>query len=108
MTGRRRTTLAARVKAIHGDVDEVDAFVGMVAEPHVPGSDLGELQLAMWKRQFEAVRDGDRFFYLDDPSLETIRRRFGIDYRRSLREIIVANTDLDDADLQRNVFRVAG
>ena len=28
-------TLAARLKAIYGDVDKVDAFVGMVAEKHV-------------------------------------------------------------------------
>jgi hypothetical protein len=106
VTGRRRTTLAARLKAVYGDVEAVDAFVGMVAEPHVAGAELGELQLAMWKRQFEALRDGDRFFYLNDPSLETIRQRFGIDYRMTLREIIVANTNLEAADLQPNVFRI--
>jgi peroxidase len=105
VTGRRRTTLAARLKAIYGDADRVDAFVGMMAEPHVTGAEMGELQLAMWKRQFEALRDGDRFFYLNDPSLETIRQRFGIDYRKTLREIIVANTNLEESDLQSNVFK---
>jgi hypothetical protein len=29
----------------------------------------------MWKRQFEALRDGDRFFYLNDPELATVRAR---------------------------------
>jgi peroxidase len=106
VTGRRRTTLAARLKAIYGDADRVDAFVGMMAEPHVTGAEMGELQLAMWKRQFEALRDGDRFFYLNDPSLETIRQRFGIDYRKTLREIIVANTNLEESDLQSNVFKI--
>ena len=37
-------------KAIYGSVDKVDAFTGMVSEPHVPGTEFGELQLAMWKR----------------------------------------------------------
>ena len=37
VVGVRRTTLAARLKAIYGNVDQVDAFVGMLAEPHVPG-----------------------------------------------------------------------
>ena len=32
MNGVRRTTLAARLKAIYGTVDKVDAFVGMVSE----------------------------------------------------------------------------
>ncbi|HYU58020.1 MAG TPA: peroxidase family protein [Actinomycetota bacterium] len=44
----RRTSLAARLKAIYGTVDRVDAFVGMNSEPHVWSSELGELQRAMW------------------------------------------------------------
>ena len=63
----RRTTLAARLQRVYGNVDKVDAFTGMLAEPHVLGTEFGELQLAIWKRQFQALRDGDRFFYLNDP-----------------------------------------
>lgn len=33
----RASTLAARLKGIYGTVDKVDAFVGMVSEPHVEG-----------------------------------------------------------------------
>src|SRR2546428_114576 len=69
VVGVRRTTLAARLKAIYGSVDKLDAFVGMVSERHVAGTEFGALQLAMWKKQFEAVRDGDRFFYQNDPRL---------------------------------------
>ncbi len=106
VTGVRRTTLAARLKALYGNVDDLDAFVGMMAEPHVEGSELGELQLAIWKRQFEALRDGDRFFYLNDPGLRAIERLFGIDSRHSLAEVIVMNTELAPGDLQANVFRL--
>ena len=38
----RRTTVAARLKAIYQNVNAVDAFVGMIAEPHVPGTEFGE------------------------------------------------------------------
>ena len=38
VTGVRRTPLAARLKAIYGEVDRVDAFVGMVSEPQLPSS----------------------------------------------------------------------
>ena len=55
VNGVRRTTLAARLKAIYGSVDKVDAFVGMVSEPHVPGTEFGRLQLAIWAKQFTAL-----------------------------------------------------
>ena len=64
----------------------------MLAEPHVPGTEFGELQLAIWKQQFEALRDGDRFFYRNDPMLDRIRRQYGIDYRRTLAHVIRLNT----------------
>ena len=72
VVGIRRTTLAARLKAVYGNVDRLDAFVGMLSERHVAGTEFGPLQLAMWKRQFDALRDGDRFFYLNDPVLPAI------------------------------------
>jgi len=102
--GVRRTTLAARLKAIYGSVDEVDAFTGMVSEAHVRGTEFGELQLAIWRKQFQALRDGDRFFYQNDPGLSLIKRRLGIDYRRTLGEIIALNTDIPRSDLADNVF----
>jgi hypothetical protein len=76
----------------------------MVSEPHVPGAEFGELQLAMWTRQFEALRDGDRFFYGNDPALDAIAEVYGIDFRRSLSEVIAANTDADPDELPANVF----
>jgi hypothetical protein len=101
VVGVRRTTLAARLKAIYADPNKLDAFVGMLSERHVHGSEFGELQLAMWKQQFQALRDGDRFFYQNDAVLPEIRRLFGIDYRRTLGQIIEQNTGID---VQDNVF----
>jgi hypothetical protein len=102
--GIRRTSLASRLQAVYGDVGKLDAFVGMLSEQHVPGTEFGQLQLAMWKRQFEALRDGDRFFYANDPVLRDIQRRYGITYRRTLSQLIVANTG---ARVQANAFRLA-
>jgi hypothetical protein len=103
-SGERRTPAAARLRAIYRDVSKLDAFAGMVAEPRVPGSELGELQLAIWKRQFEALRDGDRFHYRADPALSLIRERYGIDYRHDLGDLIALNTDIPRHELPRNVF----
>jgi hypothetical protein len=100
----RRSTLAARLRAIYGSVGKVDAFVGMVAERHVRGSEFGELQRAVWKQQFQALRAGDRFFYRNDPALPVIRRAYGIDYKHTLADLIALNTDVRRDDLPANVF----
>ena len=101
--GVRRTTLAARLKALYGNVDQVDAFVGMLAEPHEAGSEFGQLQLAIWKRQFEALRDGDRFYCANDPLLTEIEQAYGITYRHTLAELIRLN--VDDAAVANDVFK---
>ena len=103
----RRTTTAARLRAIYGNVNNVDAFVGMVAEQHVAGTEFGELQRAIWTKQFQALRDGDRFFYRNIAGLDTIKQQYGIDYRRTLGQIIAANTDIPAAELNDNVFLVS-
>jgi hypothetical protein len=106
VTGVRRTTLAARLKAVYGSVNALDAFTGMVAERHARGSEFGELQYAIWARQFQALRDGDRFFYGNDPTLWYLRRAFGIDYRTTLAQMISRNTDVATDELNDDVFLV--
>jgi hypothetical protein len=105
VTGVRRSTLAARLRAIYGNVDNVEAFVGMVAERHVTGTEFGPLQRAIWKKQFQALRDGDRYFYLNDPDLETIRQTYGITYRHTLAELIQLDAGVT---VQPDVFEAAG
>jgi len=102
----KRCTVAARLKAIYGSVSNLDAFTGMLAEKHVTGSELGELQRAIWIDQFGAARDGDRFFYLNDPLQSYIRNNFGIDSRKTLSQVIALNSDA--TGLPANVFRIPG
>jgi hypothetical protein len=104
VVGIRRSTLAARLRAIYGDVDKVDAFVGLISERHLPGAEVGELQAAIWRKQFEALRDGDRFFYGNDPALPVIERELGISYRVTLAQVIRRNTD---AVVPDDVFHAA-
>ena len=104
VTAIQRSTLAARLEAIYKDINNMDAFAGMVAEEHIPGTEFGELQYTIWKEQFEDLRDGDRFFYLNDPGLADIKATFGIDYQSSLGDIIANNTDLEPGDIFKNVF----
>jgi hypothetical protein len=100
----RASSLAARLKAIYGSVENMDAFVGMVAEPELKGSELGELQNALWVKQFENLRAGDRFFYLNDPELLVILNKYGISYTHTLAEIITLDAGVAKTSIPGNVF----
>jgi hypothetical protein len=101
----KRSPLAARLAALYNnDVNAVDAFVGMVSERHVTGSELGPLQRAIWTREFTRLRDGDRFFFGNDQGLTFIRNTYGIDFRSNLGDIIARNTDVPRDELPGNVF----
>jgi len=69
-------------------VDDVDAWVGILAEDHVAGSSLGATASAVLRDQFTRLRDGDRYWYQNVSF-----------YRRDLR--IIESTTLADL-LQRN------
>jgi hypothetical protein len=100
----RRTTTAARLRALYGNVNNLDAFTGMLAERHAAGIDMGELQRAIWAREFRNMRDGDRFFYGNDQGLSYILSTYGIDFRTNLGDVISRNTGLDRAEMAPNVF----
>jgi hypothetical protein len=53
----------ARLAAAYASVDDMDVWVGGLAEDHVAGGMVGELFATVIAGQFERLRDGDRFFY---------------------------------------------
>ena len=65
---------------------------------------LGPFQRAIWKRQFAALRDGDRFFYLNDSALERIADRYDVSFKHTLAQIVELNTD---TDVPADIFHAA-
>ncbi len=51
--------------ALYSSIDQVDLFMGGLAEKHVPGAELGQTFEAIIANQFAALRAGDRFFWLN-------------------------------------------
>ncbi|QDT36948.1 peroxidase family protein [Stratiformator vulcanicus] len=90
--------LAAKLESLYGSVDNIDVWVGGLAEDHVPGSSVGELFQTIIADQFERIRDGDRFWY---QNLYSGAELFEID-NTTLADVIERNTDIDG--LQENVF----
>ncbi len=68
-------TLAAELQQVYGSVDQVDLFVGGLAEDPAPGGSMvGPSFQAIIAEQFENIRDGDPLFYLNQnfsPALMT-------------------------------------
>lgn len=54
---------------LYGSTDDIDAWVGMLCEPAMPGKAVGELVHAVISEQFRLLRDGDRYYYENDPAL---------------------------------------
>jgi hypothetical protein len=53
----------------YGDIDDIDLWTGVLAEDNMPGSIFGELGMYIMKKQFTALRDGDRFYFENDSGL---------------------------------------
>jgi hypothetical protein len=84
-------------------IDNIDPFVGMLAEDLLPGASVGRTLNAIIGNQFARLRDGDRFFYTGDAFLqsEAVRQIRDLD-RVSLADIIRRNTQI--VNIQDNVF----
>jgi peroxidase len=89
----------ARLALVYASPSEMDAWVGMLSEDTIPGTAVGPTLRRAISQQFRRVRDGDRFFYLNDPDLERDRDDIS---RTRLSDVIERNTDI--TGLQANVF----
>ncbi|HEX3870930.1 MAG TPA: peroxidase family protein [Pirellulales bacterium] len=90
-------TVQKELKQIYGNVNNVELFVGGLAENHLAGSSLGSTFTAIIADQFQRLRDGDPYFYLNQPQLAM----YGVD-SVTLSDIIARNTGL--TNLQSDVF----
>lgn len=90
-----------KLASVYDSVDDVDLWVGGLAEDHVPGAMVGETFFVILRDQFERLRDGDRFWYesyLPRDLVQMVREQ-------TLARIIRRNTSIG-AELQTNVFLV--
>lgn len=95
--------IRAGLEASYEDVNDIDLWVGLLAEDHYPGSSVGETLRAMWIDQFTRLRDGDRFWFQNDPELADLQAWLE---SLTLRDVVVANTPIEPGELQENVFQI--
>lgn len=64
-----KTDVSRLLAQIYGDVNNIDPWVGMLSEDPMEGTIFGPTVTEIMHRQFTELRDGDRFFYKNDPAL---------------------------------------
>ena len=89
-----------RLQLTYTSVDDVDLWVGGLSEDPVRRSHLGPLFHKLIKRQFLALRDGDRFWYQRTLARSEIQMVESL----TLAKIIRLNTDIG-YELPKDVFR---
>ncbi len=87
-------------------VDDIDLFTGVLSEDLVAGALVGETNQALFKLQFEALRDGDYFYYVSQFSAPNHQAYLSMIEATSLSDVIIRNTDIEQDEIGENAFVV--
>ena len=92
-----------KLKAAYGNnLNDIDLWIGLMAEDHIYGGEVGPTMAAVIKEQFERMRDGDRFFYEIDPVVIA----WGEDLTRDIKLSTILWRNLDAYYVPYDVFHV--
>lgn len=95
--------LASAFASVYDSIDDVDLWIGGLAEAHISGGLVGETFNSILADQFLRLRDGDRFFFASD--LDRLLLLDSNFESTLLSDIILRNTDI--TSIQSNVFITA-
>lgn len=98
-------TIQKELQQAYGTVANIDPFEGGLAEDHVNGSDMGPLFTRILADQFTRLRDGDRFFYLNQQFNKDELNLLG--GGNTLTKVIEANTDITNLQPNAMIFRAS-
>ncbi|MBU3686583.1 MAG: peroxidase [Mycobacterium sp.] len=94
-------TTAAALEAAYGDINKVELWIGGLAENHLPGAMVGQTFDVIVARQFQALRDGDRFWYQNQGFDKATMREIEA---TTLSSLILKNTDTENMQADAFVF----
>jgi peroxidase len=92
-------TLAAQLAGVYGSVDQVDAWIGGLAEDSTGSGIVGELFATILLDQFLRLRDGDPFW---SQGLDLPQAQIDALWSTTLADVIERNTDI--RSIQDNVM----
>ncbi|XP_074513626.1 eosinophil peroxidase-like [Sebastes fasciatus] len=95
--------LAKELISLYRKPDNIDVWLGGVAEPFVPGGRVGPLFACLIATQFQKVRQGDRFWW-ENKGVFTKDQRYSLK-QTSLARIICDNTGITEVPAQPFQYR---
>jgi hypothetical protein len=102
-------TIQAKLQQLYQNVNNIDLWVGALAEDHVPGTSTGPLIRAGLVDQFTRLRDGDSFFY-KNPNMDlpfSASDQAFLENNRSLSDLIRLDSAADVIQDNPFFFRVS-
>ncbi|XP_023561288.1 lactoperoxidase isoform X1 [Octodon degus] len=93
--------LAKKLLDLYGTPDNIDIWVGAIAEPLVERGRVGPLLACLLGHQFQRVRDGDRFWW-ENPGVFTEKQQASL-RKMSFSRLVCDNTHITKVPL--NPFR---
>ena len=94
-----KSSVASKMQTLFGNVNNVDLWVGCYAESLLSGKSLGKTVEAVFRSQFEKLRDGDYYYYANDSDLASSLKTLQL---TTLADVIARNSNA--GSLQSNVF----
>ena len=94
------------LRLAYDDIADLDLWVAALAEDHLEGAMVGETLRTIIADQFRRLRDGDRFWFENDPYFLANPALLDEIRNTTLADIIRRNTPISD-EIQDNAFIVA-
>jgi len=91
-----------KLELLYDSVNDIDPWVGVIVETHIPGKPVGPLLYTMLKEQFLRLRQGDRLWYKNDQAINAEDR--AIIEKSTLSKVLERNTSF--SGYAENVFRL--
>ncbi|MEZ5056955.1 MAG: peroxidase family protein [Saprospiraceae bacterium] len=99
----QNVTLQAALMEAYGDINNIDAWIGFLAEDHLPGASIGPSLEKVMSHQFKLLRDCDKFWFDRDYRIPyQVRKEIA---KTTLSDVIKRNT-YNLFEIQDDVFHV--
>lgn len=92
----------SRIASVYPSCDKMELFPVALAENHLLGAQVGVTLFRLLKRQFQKLRDGDRFYYERYMSQTIVQ----IIEKRTLSKIICDNTNISTDQIPVHAFYI--
>lgn len=108
----RNRNVRDRLSRAYDRAADVELWVGLMSEDQENGRPMGRTLNAIWLAEFERLRNGDAYFYLNknmyDPELLTYQPLIDTIEGRglSMRDLILDNSDITNNEIPSNIWKM--